>query len=118
MTLNKTEGETLPIIGRGKVVPVAKWAEKFDMVTIATTAAGIEFAKLGAPRPIKLSEANMLVMEYHLLSKVVWVFWMQIKGKDYYYHYTFDLGEKVIGELAVVGDWPIVHAMPRDARLN
>lgn len=118
MGLNKTEGEELPGIGRGKVVPVAKWAEIFDMVNVASAAAGSEFIKMGAPTPIRFTEANMLVQEYHLLGKIVWIFWMNIKGVDRYYPYTFTLNEKVLGELAVTGHWPVIYAMPPNARVN
>lgn len=118
MGLNKTEGEELPGIGRGKVVPVAKWANVFDMVNVASAAAGGEFVKLGAPTPIRFTESNILVMEYHLLNRVVWIFWMPIKGVDRYYPYTFTLHEKVLGELVMSGLWPAIYAMPPNARVN
>lgn len=118
MGLNKTEGEELPGMGRGKVVPIAKWAEFYDMVNVASAAAGAEFIKLGAPTPIKFTEANMLVMEYHLQSKVVWIFWMAIKGVDRYYPYTFTLNERVLGELVVTGKWPGIYLPQGNARIN
>lgn len=118
MGLNKTEGEELPGIGRGKVVPVAKWADIFDMMNVASAAAGAEFIKVGAPTPIRFKEENILVMEYHLLNKIVFMFWLVIKGVDRYYPYTFTLNDKVLGELAVTGHWPAIYAMPPNARVN
>jgi hypothetical protein len=118
MGLNKTEGEILGLMGRGKPVPIEKWASVFDMMNVACAAAMVEFAKKGAPRPIKFSESNILVQEYHLVNKVVWTFWMVIKGHDQYYHYTFTLGDKVLGELAVTGKWPAIYAAPADLRVN
>lgn len=116
--LNKTDGELLDGLGRGKPVPIDKWADVFDMLNVASAAAAIEFAKLGAPRPIKFTEANILVQEHYLFAKVVWLFWMPIKGVDRYYPYTFELGKEVLAELAVTGKWPAIYAMPADARAN
>lgn len=116
--LNKTEGEELPGIGRGKPAPIEKWARVLGMLDVAATAAEIEFAKLGAPQPIKFTEANILVQEYHLLAKVIFLFWMKINGVDRYYPYTFALGENILGELAVTGKWPAIHAMPADVRMH
>jgi hypothetical protein len=116
--LNKTDGELLDGIGRGKPVPIEKWADVFDMLNVASTAAVAEFAKLGAPRPIKFTESNILVQEHHLFSKIVFMFWMPIKGIDQYYPYTFELGNEAIAELAVTGKWPAIYAMPPSARAN
>lgn len=116
--LNKIDGESLGEIGRGKVAPIEKWAEVFDMLNIASAAAALEFAKMGAPRPIKFTSDNILIQEYYLLDKVVWLFWMVIKGVDRYYPYTFTLGKEVLGELAVTGKWPAIYAAPADMRAN
>jgi hypothetical protein len=118
MGLNKTEGEFLGSIGRGKPVPVQKWAERFQMLEVASNEAAQAFIKLGAARPIKFTESNILVMEYHLLDQVIWVFWMPIKGIDRYYNYTFTLGKQVMADLAMAGEWPAIHAAPPNIRAN
>lgn len=112
--LNRTEGEDLPILGRGKVVDTDKWAGVFDMLEVAAGAAASEFRKKGAPWPVKFAADNVLVQEYHLQGIVMWLFWLRIKGEDYYYHYKFELGNKVIGELVSMGMWPQI--MPIGAR--
>lgn len=118
MSLNRDEGEMLAGLGRGKPAPVEKWALVIDMLNVAQTAAIKNFAAAGAERPIHFAADNILVMEYHLLSKVVWLFWLPINGVDQYYTYTFDIGPEVIRELAVAGLWPAIYAMPPDARVN
>jgi hypothetical protein len=118
MGLNKTDGEFLGDLGRGKPVPIEKWAEVFDMLNVASAAAALNFIKKGAPRPIQFSADNIMVQEHHFFSKIVWIFWMQIKGRDHYDTYTFELGKEAIAELALVGKWPAVYAMPADVRVN
>ena len=116
--LNKTEGEELAGLGRGKPASIEKWALVLDMLNVAQTSAIANFAKAGAPRPIRFTDDNILVMEYHLLSKVVWVFWLPIQGCDHYDVFTFDIGPEVIRDLALAGMWPAVYAMPAPARMQ
>ena len=116
--LNLTEGEMLAGLGRGKPAPIEKWALVIDMLNVAQTAAIEAFAAAGAERPIRFTAENILVMEYHLLSKVAWVFWLPINGGDQYYTYTFDIGPEVIRDLALAGMWPAIYAMPAPARMN
>ncbi len=111
--LNKTDGEILPGIGKGVVVPLEKWdIPSLNMLEMGAAAAYAEFRKLGAPADTKFTADNILVQEYHLLRKVVFIYWMVIKGEDCYYPYTFEIGDQVIQELAVTGKWPLLYAMP------
>jgi hypothetical protein len=112
MGLNKTEGELLEGIGRGKVAPVEKWAGILGMVEQAAQEAANYFHKAGAPKDITLTEDNFVIQEFHMIATVVFVFWLPINGVDHYYPYTFKLGERVLRELAAVGKWPIGFSIP------
>lgn len=112
MGLNKTDGEPLAGLGRGVVASLEKWAPVMGMLEVAILAAKTEFYKLGASYDIKIGPDEILIQEFHLHRKVVVTCWKVIKGVDRYYNYTFDLSDKVLGELAVVGKWPAVHALP------
>lgn len=119
MGLNKTDGEELPGLGRGKVASIEKWADVLGMLPTAAQFAANEFYKAGAPQDVRLTEDNILVQEYHLFSKVVFIFWLPIQGEDHYYTYSFELGDEVIRELAVTGKWPLIYSMmPGDMRAN
>jgi hypothetical protein len=107
--LNKTDGEILPGLGKGKPVSVDKWADVLGMAEVAALAAAANFKKVGAPTPISFSEENVLVQEFHFAAKVVWTFQMDIKGETFFYHYTFDLGPQIIPELVMSGKWPAIY---------
>jgi hypothetical protein len=111
-------GEELAGLGKGVVAPIEKWADILGMLETAAQFAANEFHKAGAPRDITLTEENVQVQEYYLSRQVVFLFWLPIKGEDYYYNYSFKLGPQVIAELAVTGKWPIVYAAPTDMRAN
>lgn len=118
MSLNKVEGEILPGIGRGKPADLEKWACVPALFNTALAAAYEAFDAAGAPEGHELGPDNLLVQEYHFLSKVVFMFWMQIRGEDSYFHYTFDLPQDMVSELALAGKWPAVYAVPRNLRAN
>lgn len=110
--LNKIDGETLPGLGRGKPADLEKWACIPDLFNTALAAAYGAFDEAGAPADHQLGPDNLLIQEFHLASKLVFTFWMPIKGEDTYFHYTFDLPPNLIAELAVTGRWPAIYALP------
>lgn len=112
MGLNKTEGEELAGIGRGAIAPIEKWVGVLDMLEIAAQHAANYFHQAGAPKDITITEENILIQEYHLIGRLVFLFQYDIKGETFYYPYTFKLGEKILRELAVTGRWPVSFAMP------
>jgi hypothetical protein len=112
MGLNKTEGETLPIIGKGVVAPIEKWTGVLEMLEIAAQHAANHFHEAGAPKNITLTDDNILIQEYHLLGRLVFLFQYDIRGETYYYPYTFKFGEQMLRELAMAGKWPVSFAMP------
>lgn len=104
--LNKKDGETLPIIGKGVVAPVEKWANVLDMLTIASEAAAAEFHKLGLSLPVEFREDDILVQEYHRLDMLMFIFCKRVKGQDHYYWYKFEFGLPMVRELTAAGLWP------------
>lgn len=116
--LNKIDGEELAGRGKGVVAPVEKWADVCGMLEIAAQYAADEFHKAGAPKDIKLTEANVSVQEYYFFSEIVFIFWLPIKGVDHYYTYAFKLGPQILAELAVTGKWPAIFAIPDDAMVH
>lgn len=107
--LDKVNGEELAGLGRGKPVPAGKWADVVQMGEVAGLHAAKRFNEKGAALPITFSEENVLVMEYHFSSKVVWLFCMNIHGQEHYADYTFTLGPEIIPELVVANKWPAVY---------
>lgn len=112
--LNKTDGEPLPGIGVGKVVPVEKWDGILGLIETSAAAAYSEFRKAGAPKDTRFTADNILVQEYYLLDTVVFIYWKRINGVDHYYPYTFKFGKDALVELAASGKWPSIYAMPKE----
>lgn len=115
---NREQGEELSGIGRGVVAPIEKWAEVENMLEIAAQFAADKFHEAGAPKDIRLTEDNIQIQEYHILSQIVFIFWLPIKGVDHYYTYAFKLGPAMLAELAVTGKWPAIYAIPADATVH
>jgi hypothetical protein len=112
MGLNKQEGEFLAGIGRGTVAPIEKWAGVLDMLEIAAQHAANYFHQAGASKDITLTEENILIQEYHLFGRLVFLFQYDIGAETLYYPYTFKFGETMLRELAAAGKWPLHFAMP------
>jgi len=110
MSLNKIDGEPLPGLGVGKPASPEKWACVPGLFKTALAAAYEAFDAAGAPEDQELGPDNLLIQEFHLASKLVFTFWLVIKGEDKYFHYTFDLPPGLTSELALVGRWPSLYA--------
>jgi len=103
--LNKTDGEPIPQLGTHTVVSNEKWADS-EMFRVACEEAAEHFIEAGASRPIKFNEVNVLTQEYHLLGKIVFWFWMKVRGEDKYYHFTCTPEPRMLAELSNAGMWP------------
>lgn len=106
--LNKTEGEMLGALGRGKVVPTDKWIGFLDT---ARQFAELEFQKKGARLPIRFSPDDILVQEYHLAQMIVFIFAKKIKGETYYYTYDYKFPPELISQLVLTGQWPVIEPL-------
>lgn len=107
MPLNLNEGEHLDGLGRGKPVPIGKWARFIDA---AAEAARHHFEAAGARKGLRFEPSQVLVQEFWLHSKIVITFCVEIAGIENFYNYTLDLSREAIAELAVTGQWPAVYA--------
>lgn len=103
--LNKTDGELIPQLGTHHVVPNEKWGAT-EMFRVAYETAAEHFVQAGAERPIKFKEENILTQEYHIHGKIVFIFWMKVKGVDRYYHFTCKPETQMLYALALTGMWP------------
>lgn len=121
MPLNKTDGEPLGDIGRGQVAPLNKWARFGDLFEIAMASARQQLSAKGMMRFEQFGPDDVLVQEYHSISKVVFIFCKRIAGVEQIATYTFELSEKSLAELRAHGEWPEAPSIiqsRRDARLN
>ena len=118
MSLNKTDGEILPGLGRGVMATPEKWLCIPNLFPEALAAAYDAFDRAGAAPGYELGPSNLLIQEYHLHGLVVFIWWKQIDGIDKFYHYTFELSPELISELALIGKWPALYAALPNMRAN
>jgi len=113
--LDREKGEFLEGLGRGRVVPTAKWARFLD---VAADLARKHFEEAGARRNIVFSPEQILAQEFVLHSKIVFTFCVPIAGLDHFYNYTLELSPQAVSELALTGQWPAVYADLPNMRAN
>lgn len=115
MALDKVNGEHLDGLGRGKPVPLAKWARFMDA---AAEAARHHLAAAGASKDLQFDEGQILVQEFWLHGKIVITFCVPVENADHLYHYTLTLSREAIAELSMSGHWPAVYADLPNLRAN
>src|SRR3989304_7536692 len=115
MPVDKENGELLEGLGKGRPVPLDKWARFLDA---ATMAARHHLEAAGAPKNFPLDPAQVLAQEFWLHSKIVFTFCVPVKGVDQFYHYTLELNHEAVAELALSGHWPAIYSDLPNLRAN
>lgn len=75
------------------------------MLETAAQHAADKFVEVGALRPIKFMEDDVVVQEFHTIGKLVFTFQKKIRGAEYYVPYEFQITPDVASQLAVIGMW-------------
>lgn len=105
MPLNKEIGEYLEGLGHmWRVAPLSKWQETPFFEDAAQHACNV-FIQAGAPQPVRLFEEHILIQEYPLLDKLVYLFQFTVKGAEMYADYTYTFNPAAIEHLTRMGKW-------------
>lgn len=113
MGLNRELGEYMPEFGHQyRVVKTLKWSGSPFMETACQHAAGI-FKASGALSPVRFFEDEILIQEYPVSRRLLFLFCKRVNGNDLYTHYVFDLSPAVIEQFRVSNMW---DDMPAELR--
>ena len=104
MPLDHANGEYIDGLGVGKIVNPDKWSDTafFDLACDHAAAA---FSKAGAIHPVDFDNAEIMVMEYPVQSRLAFVFCKHIAGSEKLFPFIFKLDPPVVNELVNTGRW-------------
>lgn len=59
--------------------------------------------------PVDFEDQDVLIQEYDVQKKVVFIFCKKVSGEELIYPFTFDLADEVITELRMADRWGYQH---------
>lgn len=108
MALNR-KGERIQGLGEDfVVVPTSRWTDTV-LFQEAYDNAVKSFEQSGALIPIRIEDTEIMVQEYPKDNKLLFLFYRQIRGRDHYYPFVFNLPPPMVAELRTIGRWGPMH---------
>lgn len=105
MPLDLAKGELIGDLGYSYyVAPFARWADT-TLFAEAYHHAVEAFVTSGAILPVKITQEQVLIQEYHDKNKVAFVFQANIRGKEHLYPYVFTLEPAMVSQLRLINKW-------------
>lgn len=112
MPLNRLLGEFMPEFGRMyRIVPLEPWTQTPFFGHACEHAAKV-FKEAGAFGKIRFLPSDILVQQYPLTSKLLFLFSYSVKGQEMFTHYVFELSPEAVREFAASGMWDM--SLPHD----
>ena len=108
MALNR-KGEKIQGLDDDFIVsPISRWTDTVLFEDAAKNAAQ-SFQASGAILPIDIRADDCIVQEYPKTNKLLFLFVRQIRGKEHFYPYVYDLPPAMVAELKTIGRWGLNH---------